>query len=210
MKHLILLFPITILLITIRLLSGLLIVRTYFDPDEYWQSLEIAHSLVAASAGSGESAVGVEGDLGKTNTAAAIEVCEGKNRISTAGESKFCSSSESCNLDGYDGNKNEENGFSDRVKDFKSWEWNSNIKIRSYFGILPFYLIYSVFPSANHGYLGSRAFQCILAGISDGFICDIAAVTANSNWPFKKEKESTFEKISYAFFFQIGLWCYTL
>jgi len=32
-------------LLAFRLVNGL-VVRTYFDPDEYWQSLEVAHALV--------------------------------------------------------------------------------------------------------------------------------------------------------------------
>ena len=30
----------------VRVLTGVWCVRTYFNPDEYWQSSEIAHDLV--------------------------------------------------------------------------------------------------------------------------------------------------------------------
>jgi len=38
-------FRLLFLLIIFRILNGLL-VTTFFDPDEYWQSLEIAHKSV--------------------------------------------------------------------------------------------------------------------------------------------------------------------
>lgn len=44
-----------LLLLAFRVMCGVFLVRTYFDPDEYWQSVEVAHSISFPSSSSSSS-----------------------------------------------------------------------------------------------------------------------------------------------------------